>query len=202
MKHAKLSVGRENFIKWIEARNRIEPLSFRMNDNLYNVRSDYFPEQEHTNAQLCFIGIHEDKYNFEIDFCDELGEFNSPQFPEDENLGFLNIVNVDDNNIDLYYFFFNKDFEKEVDLLLSSTPKSWDLEMFTDHPARDEQKDARLSRKDQILDLWNKNFLVKEIRRELKKSNIDLSEKSINNILCDLRKKLGVDKVPLRRKKK
>lgn len=200
MKHAKLSVGRENFIKWNEARNRVEPLFFRMKDEIYYVRCDFFPEQEQTNAQLCFIGIHEEKYNFVIDYCDELDEFDPPHFPEDENFGFLNIVNVDDNNIDLYYFLFNKDFEKEVDQLLNSTPKSWDLEIITDDPTRDEQKSIVLTKENLILDLWNKNWPVKQIAHELERSNIVLTEKTIRNILSDLRNKLGVGKVPLRRK--
>lgn len=203
MKHAKLSVGRRSFIKWIEARNRVEPLFFRMNEGLYFVRCDYEPEQAHSNAQLGFVGIHEDKYNFEIDFCDELDEIETPQFPEDEILGFFNIVDVDDNNIDLYYFFFNRDFEKEVDLFLSSTPKSWDLEIISDTPAQEKHEAVVNSREDLILDLWIRNFLVKEIVLELKnKHNICLSEKTIRNILSELRKERGPEKVPLRRKAK
>lgn len=201
MKHARLSVGRENFRKWIEARTRVEPLFFRMKDGIYSVRCDFIPEQEQTNAQLCFVGIHEVKYNFEIDFCDELDEIESPQFPEDEDLGFINIVNVDDNNIDLFYFFFNRGFEKEVDQLLSSTPKSWDFEIISDSPAQEEHEHAVISREDLILDLWIRNFLVKEIVLELKnKHNICLREKTIRNILSELRKERGPEKVPLRRK--
>ncbi len=200
MKHAKLAVGQEDFKKWLEAVTREKPLFLRMKDGLYYVRFSYQPEQLYSNACFNFIGIHEDKYYFEIDYIDELNDISYPQFPEDEYYGALNIVNVDDHNIDLYYYFLNTDFEKEVDLLLSSTPKSWDLEILSDSPVQDNLGNGVTSKENLILDLWNKNFPVKQIARELEKLNIYLSEKSIRNILTDLRKKLGDSKVPLRRK--
>jgi len=166
MKHAKLAVGQEDFKKWLEAVTREKPLFLRMKDGLYYVRFSYQPEQPYSNACFSFIGIHEDKHNFEIDYVDELNDISYPQFPEDEYYGALNIVNVDNRNIDLYYYFLNTDFEKEVDLLLSSTPKSWDLEILSDSPVQDDQDKGVISKEDLILEFWIKNFPVRSASKE------------------------------------
>ena len=82
MKHAKLAVGQDNFRKWLEAKYREEPLLLRMKDDLYFVQITYRPEQLSLNPSFSFIGIHEDKYNFQIDYVDELYDISYPNFPD------------------------------------------------------------------------------------------------------------------------
>lgn len=200
MKHATLAVSTDTFEKWITARNRVEPIFIRMTAGLYRVRCDFEPGDDFINSKLGFLGVHEDKVVFQEDFCDELDEIETPSFPEDEHLGFLSIVKVDNNNIDIFYFLLNDEIENQIDLLLSMAPQSWELQLFSDKAGNAVEIPERVSREDLILTFWNKNFPVKQIVLELHKSDIYLGEKSVRNILTELRKKLGVEKVPLRRK--
>lgn len=203
MKHAQLQVGLPTFMKWINSKERIAPLLIKIEGAWYFVRFHLERATSVFNAKIIFIGVHEDKDHFEQEFVDELPDIAYPNFPEDEYLGQLEVIEADNSNIDLYFYLNNLFFENHIDTLLRETPKSWNLEIFTDKAIKEElpveKPIVHLSLDELILALWKKNLAVPVIIRELQKYNHFYSEKTIRNRLTELRKQLGVERVPLRR---
>lgn len=192
MKHTKLKVGLETFLNWLEAKNRIQPLMYKLNDEFWYVVYTFTPAESIMNASIRFEGSCEEKYFFDGEHPGDPKE-TANQFPPNESLGSIRIIEADKDNIDLYFYIDFSWFCDDIDGLLSETPNSWEIEVFSDPPLFYQTEEKLKSKRDLIIEFYNKGLPYEKISKALKDYDIDIVPKTVRNLVSKYRKELGLD---------
>lgn len=201
MKHTKLKVGLDTFVRWFGSMNNIHPMVIKYNNSNYFCKYSFNPIENSSTTSLVFEGCVEEKFFYDGDYPIDPKEADQ-LFPANEFLGSLEIVECDDENIDIYYQIIYPELRHQIDSLLLEVPNSWQLELLDDLPIVFEKETKQKSRQDLIFDFYNKGLTYKQIAKELEKHYIFIHWKTVQNNVDSYRRRLGKECLPLRNKRR
>lgn len=177
-------------------------MMIKLNGVNYYAVYTFEPADNSFNASINFEGYCEKKYFFDPDYLPLDPKEADKLFLPNEILGSLEIIEADNENIDIYFYIYYPKFCEQIDCLLLETPKSWEIEVYIDPPIIHQIEVNQKSRKELIIEFYNKGLTYKQIAKELEKYNIYIVPKTVQNLVLDYKKELGENVFPLRIKKK